>query len=48
MKNFWKNLKKPITLLAPMDDITDFVFREIISDIAKPDVLRVRKKLWKI
>jgi nifR3 family TIM-barrel protein len=39
MKNFWKNLKKPITLLAPMDDITDFVFREIISDIAKPDVL---------
>jgi len=39
MKNFWKELHKPITLLAPMDDITDFVFREIISGIAKPDVL---------
>ncbi|MFA6982110.1 MAG: tRNA-dihydrouridine synthase, partial [Patescibacteria group bacterium] len=37
--NFWKNLKKPITALAPMDEVTDYVFREIISEIAKPDVL---------
>lgn len=39
MSNFWKKLKKPITALAPMDDVTDFVFREIIATIAKPDVL---------
>lgn len=39
MKNFWTELEKPITLLAPMDDITDFVLREVISGIAKPDVL---------
>jgi nifR3 family TIM-barrel protein len=39
VSNFWKKLKKPITALAPMDDVTDFVFREIISNIAKPDVL---------
>ena len=39
MPNFWKTLKKPITALAPMDDVTDFVFREIVSTIAKPDVL---------
>ena len=39
MINFWKKLKKPITALAPMDDVTDFVFREIIAGIAKPDVL---------
>jgi len=39
MSNFWKKLSKPFTALAPMDGITDFVFREIISEIAKPDVL---------
>lgn len=40
--NFWKNLKLtsiPFLVLAPMDGVTDFVFREIISEIAKPDVL---------
>lgn len=37
-KNFWKNLDKPFTILAPMDDVTDFVFREIVSQTARPDV----------
>jgi tRNA-dihydrouridine synthase len=43
--NFWQKLKeqhKPFTVLAPMDDVTDFVFREIIAtEIGKenrPDV----------
>jgi nifR3 family TIM-barrel protein len=31
MSNFWKNLKKPIFVLAPMADVTDCVFREMIS-----------------
>jgi nifR3 family TIM-barrel protein len=39
MKNFWLTLKKPILVLAPMEDVTDFVFRKIITEIAKPDVL---------
>jgi len=39
MSNFWKKLPKPFTALAPMDGVTDFVFREIVSEIAKPDVL---------
>lgn len=39
MPNFWKTLKTPITALAPMDDVTDVVFREIIAAMAKPDVL---------
>lgn len=39
MANFWSTVKKPITALAPMDDVTDFVFREIVSTTAKPDVL---------
>lgn len=39
MSNFWKTLKKPITVLAPMHDVTDYVFREILSEICKPDVM---------
>jgi len=39
VSNFWKKINKPITALAPMDDVTDFVFREIIATIVKPDVL---------
>jgi nifR3 family TIM-barrel protein len=36
--NFWEKLKKPIMVLAPMADVTDPPFREIIAGIAKPDV----------
>lgn len=36
--NFWQKLKKPFFVLAPMEDVTDFVFREILAEIAPPDV----------
>ncbi len=32
------NLPKPFFVLAPMDDVTDTVFRQIVSDCAKPDL----------
>lgn len=38
MINFWKNLNKPFTVLAPMDDVTDDVFRQIVQETARPDV----------
>ncbi|OGI84645.1 hypothetical protein A3A92_02855, partial [Candidatus Nomurabacteria bacterium RIFCSPLOWO2_01_FULL_37_49] len=38
MKNFWKKLKKPILCLAPMADVTDCVFRQIIAKYGKPDI----------
>lgn len=38
MKNIWHSLKKPIFILAPMDDVTDTVFRQIIGDLAAPDL----------
>ncbi|MDO8487121.1 MAG: tRNA-dihydrouridine synthase [Candidatus Curtissbacteria bacterium] len=38
MLNFWQKLPKPFLALAPLDDVTDVVFREIIAGIAKPDV----------
>lgn len=36
--NFWRKLKKPFSVLAPMDDVTDVVFREIITKVGAPDV----------
>jgi nifR3 family TIM-barrel protein len=38
MTNFWLKLKKPFTVLAPMDDVTDNVFRQIILEAGRPDV----------
>lgn len=29
---------KPLLILAPMDDVTDSVFRQIVADCAKPDL----------
>lgn len=37
--NFWKKLKKPIFVLAPMADVTDSAFRKIIAKYGKPDVM---------
>lgn len=39
MKDFWKNLKKPIFVLAPMADVTDCAFRALIAKYGKPDVM---------
>ncbi|HEY0908515.1 MAG TPA: tRNA-dihydrouridine synthase [Candidatus Paceibacterota bacterium] len=36
---FWKDLKKPFFVLAPMADVTDTAFRRIITKYGKPDVL---------
>lgn len=35
---FWKKLKKPCFVLAPMADVTDAAFRRIIAKYGKPDV----------
>ncbi|MEX0931144.1 MAG: tRNA-dihydrouridine synthase [Candidatus Paceibacterota bacterium] len=37
-QGFWKKLKKPILVLAPMADVTDTAFRRIIAKYGKPDV----------
>jgi len=36
MDNFWKSLQKPIFALAPMEDVTDTSFREIVARISDP------------
>lgn len=36
--NFWQDLPKPFFILAPMEAVTDVVFRHVISDAARPDI----------
>lgn len=36
--NFWQKLPKPFFALAPMDAVTDTVFRHVVAKAAKPDV----------
>lgn len=38
MNNFWQALPRPFTVMAPMDDVTDNVFRQVILSTARPDV----------
>ena len=39
MKNFWNKIKKiPFFVLAPMADVTDVSFRQVIAKHGKPDV----------
>jgi tRNA-dihydrouridine synthase len=38
MSNFWTTLRKPIKALAPMEDVTDTVFRRIVGSCGRPDV----------
>ncbi len=38
MKNFWTKLPKPFFVLAPMAEVTDAAFRQIIAKYGKPDV----------
>ena len=37
-KNFWLELPKPFFILAPMEDVTDVVFRHVIAEAGRPDV----------
>jgi len=38
MTNFWNKLPKPFFALAPMEAVTDIVFRHVVASAAKPDV----------
>jgi tRNA-dihydrouridine synthase len=36
--SIWDELPKPFFVLAPMDDVTDTVFRQVVADSARPDL----------
>jgi tRNA-dihydrouridine synthase len=35
---FWKSLRQPFFVLAPMEEVTDTVFRRLVAQIGRPDV----------
>ncbi len=37
-ENFWRDLPRPFFILAPMEDVTNVVFRHVIAEAGKPDV----------
>ena len=39
MSNLWQEIRRPIFALAPMADVTDAAFRQIIAKYGKPDVM---------
>jgi tRNA-dihydrouridine synthase len=39
--NFWQELARPIICLAPMEDVTDTVYREIVLGLSDPRYLQV-------
>jgi len=38
MHNFWVDLPKPFFILAPMEAVTDVVFRHVVAEAGAPDV----------
>lgn len=38
MNNFWNELPKPFFILAPMEAVTDVVFRHVVMKAGRPDV----------
>ena len=38
MKNFWNDVPRPFYALAPMEAVTDVVFRHVVQKAAPPDV----------
>ena len=38
MTNFWNDLPRPFFILAPMEAVTDVVFRHVVASAARPDI----------
>lgn len=37
-ENFWRDLPRPFFILAPMEDVTNVIFRHVVSAAGSPDV----------
>jgi tRNA-dihydrouridine synthase len=37
-QNFWQELPRPFFILAPMEAVTDMVFRHVVARAARPDI----------
>jgi len=41
MHNFWNELSTPHFSLAPMEDVTDTAFRQLVAELSDSQVLKV-------
>lgn len=41
MPSFWRDLSKPIFALAPMEDVTDTSFREVVAGLSDPQYFHI-------
>lgn len=39
MKGFWQGITEPFFIQAPMEDVTDAAFRQLIAKFGKPDII---------
>ena len=46
-ENFWSELPRPF-FLAPMEDVTDIVFRHVVSEAARPDVFSLNLQTLRV
>ena len=46
MKNFWKELERPFFCLAPMSDVTDIAFRQILAKYGKDRENKNKVVFW--
>lgn len=47
-ENFWSTLPRPFFILAPMEDVTDIVFRHVVSEAARPDVFLLNLPILRV
>ncbi len=47
-ENFWSELPRPFFILAPMEDVTDIVFRHVVSEAARPDVFSLNLQTLRV
>ena len=47
-ENFWNELPRPFFILAPMEDVTDIVFRHVVSGAARPDVFLLNLQIRRV
>ncbi|TCO09216.1 nifR3 family TIM-barrel protein [Natronoflexus pectinivorans] len=41
IKNFWRETNQPLFMLAPMEDVTDTSFREVVMQNSRPENLNI-------
>ena len=47
-ENFWNELPRPFFILAPMEDVTDIVFRHVVSEAERPDVFLLNLQIRRV